>query len=63
MDDHPMAELLAGLLDLTPAGSPPHPPGACAALCVPTCCAEPGPAADRTHEAEPVVAAAGAGPR
>jgi hypothetical protein len=60
MDDHPLADLLAGLLDLAPAGSPPHPPGGCDALCVPTCCeADPVRAAPVAQEAERAVATVG----
>jgi hypothetical protein len=37
MTERTITQLLAGVLDLAPAGAPPHPPGPCAALCVPTC--------------------------
>jgi hypothetical protein len=37
MAENRTAELLAGILDLAPAGVPPHPPGPCDALCVPIC--------------------------
>ena len=32
-----IADLLAGTIDLAPRGAPPHRPGPCTALCVPTC--------------------------
>jgi hypothetical protein len=37
MAENSTAELLAGILDLAPAAAPPHPPGPCDALCVPSC--------------------------
>jgi hypothetical protein len=41
MTERTVAELLAGVIDLTPSGSPPHPPGPCTALCVPACTGRP----------------------
>jgi hypothetical protein len=37
MTERTITQLLAGVIDLTPAGAPPHPPGSCSALCVPAC--------------------------
>jgi len=41
MTEPTVADLLAGVIDLTPSGSPPHPPGPCTALCVPACTGRP----------------------
>lgn len=41
MTEPTVADLLAGVIDLTPAGSPPHRPGPCTALCVPACAGQP----------------------
>jgi hypothetical protein len=37
MTERTLTQLLAGVIDLTPTGAPPHPPGPCTALCVPAC--------------------------
>jgi hypothetical protein len=41
MTEPTFADLLAGVIDLAPSGSPPHPPGPCSALCVPACTGRP----------------------
>jgi hypothetical protein len=41
MTEPTVADLLAGVIDLTPGGSPPHRPGPCTALCVPACAGSP----------------------
>ena len=41
MTEPTVADLLAGVIDLAPAGSPPHRPGPCTALCVPACTGRP----------------------
>jgi hypothetical protein len=51
MPDHTFADLLAGVIDLAPSGTPPHPPGPCTALCVPACVG--GPAGTGAAEHDP----------
>jgi hypothetical protein len=41
MTEPTFADLLAGLIDLAPSGTPPHRPGPCTALCVPACTGRP----------------------
>jgi hypothetical protein len=53
-----LADLLAGVLDLAPA-TPPHPPGPCDALCVPSCTGRGGgDTGYRAPETDAVLAAA-----
>jgi hypothetical protein len=56
-----ITDLLAGVIDLVPNGTPPHRPGPCTALCVPACvesspstgaAAPPAPRENRGHSAE-----------
>ena len=51
MPDHTFTDLLAGVIDLAPSGTPPHRPGPCTALCVPACAG--GPAGENAVERDP----------
>ena len=51
MPDHTVTDLLAGVIDLAPSGTPPHRPGPCTALCVPACAG--GPAGKDAAERDP----------
>ena len=42
-----IGDLLAGVIDLAPADTAPHPPGPCPDLCVPGCVAPDEPVAPR----------------
>ena len=43
-----ISDLLAGVIDLAPADTAPHPPGPCPDLCVPGCTASAEPLAPPT---------------
>ena len=61
MTEPTITQLLAGVIDLTPAGAPPHPPGSCSALCVPACTGRrsgnEAPTGGTTEEERPVARA------
>jgi hypothetical protein len=52
MSERTVADLLAGMIDLAPSGTPPHGPDPCTALCVPACAGPPVDAAGEPLAAE-----------